>query len=157
MGNLILTSPAFTEEESIPLECSARGADVSPELHLHGLCEGAVSLAVTMDDASHPLFPNYNHWVIWNIPAQEVIPPGIPRGASVPALGGAIQGVAYGRHRYKGPKPPLRANHTYVFTVYALDCTIPLGPENRRESLKRAMNGHILQSAILTGKFQNPR
>lgn len=119
--------------------------------------EGVKTLAITLDDASHPLIPNYYHWVIWNLPAGEVIPAGILRGKFVPALGGAVQGRAYGRHRYRGPFPPLNWKHIYVFTVYALDCALPLGPTARRRDLERAMEGHALQSATLSGVFQSRR
>jgi Raf kinase inhibitor-like YbhB/YbcL family protein len=151
-----ITSSAFQDGGWIPVEHTARGADRSPELRFEGLCDGAKALAITMDDASHPLFPNYNHWVIWNLPVMARLPAGVPRGAEVPALGGAIQGRAYGRHRYKGPKPPLRAVHTYVFTVYALDGPLALGPGSTRRDLLTAMEGHVLQSAALTGRFQSP-
>jgi Raf kinase inhibitor-like YbhB/YbcL family protein len=156
MEELTVTSLTFLEGGMIPVENTARGADRSPELRLHGLNESAVSIAVTMDDASHPLFPNYNHWAIWNLPPRDVIPGAIPRGADVPGLSGAVQGLAYGRHRYKGPKPPRGALHTYVFTVYALDRALDLGPRSRKRSLLRTMEGHILQKAVLTGKFRNP-
>ena len=73
MDKLLVTSPAFQEGGWIPAECSGRGADRSPELRLDGLRKEAVSLAVTLDDASHPIFPNYNHWVIWNLPALSLI------------------------------------------------------------------------------------
>jgi phosphatidylethanolamine-binding protein (PEBP) family uncharacterized protein len=72
-------------------------------------------------------------------------------------MDGAVQGLAYGRYRYKGPKPPRGALHTYVFTVYALDCRIELGPRRRKRDLLPAMEGHILQKAVLTGKFRNPQ
>lgn len=155
MNKLTVTSPAFAEGGWIPLENSARGRDVSPQLDLHGLTEGARSIAVTLDDASHPLFPNYNHWLIWNIPASPRLPPAIPHGETVPSLSGARQGIAYGRHRYKGPKPPLKAVHRYTFTVYALDGMLSLPPGSRRRDFLRAAEGHILQTGTLTGQFRS--
>jgi phosphatidylethanolamine-binding protein (PEBP) family uncharacterized protein len=64
MKDLIVTSPSFKENDWIPIENSAHGKDVSPQLQLDGLLEIAESIAITLDDASHPLFPNYNHWII---------------------------------------------------------------------------------------------
>lgn len=157
MQELIVTSPCFAEGDWIPLENSARGKDLSPELHLSGKDEKAVCFAVTMDDSSHPLFPNYNHWVIWNIPVMETIPGSIPKGAVVSALNGAIQGLAYGRNCYKGPKPPLKAIHTYTFTVFVLDCFIKLPEHSRRKDLFQEIEGHVLQKATLSGKFQSRR
>ena len=155
MELLTVRSNAFAEGGLMPIRYTARGEDLSPDFELSGIAENAKSIAITCDDASHPLFPNYNHWVIWNIPVLAVIPEGIPRGATVDSLGGAIQGIAYGRNRYKGPKPPLKARHSYVFTVYVLDCNIDLGPNRRKRDLLKQMEGHILQQAILSGKFKN--
>ena len=45
---LSVSSPVFASDGTIPLCCTGFGEDVSPPLHLSGLCKGAVSLAVTM-------------------------------------------------------------------------------------------------------------
>lgn len=157
MQKLRITSPSFGEGDWIPKDNSARGRDISPEIRLEGICEKAESIAVTMDDSSHPLFPNYNHWIIWNLPVQEVIPAAVSRGKNVPDLENAIQGIAYGRHRYKGPKPPLKSIHTYTFTVYVLDIKLSLSPGSRKKDLLDSMKGHVLQKAVLSGKFQSHR
>lgn len=108
MKELIVTSPAFQEGGWIPEKYAGRGEDVSPPFELENLAEDAVSLAVILNDASHPLIPNYNHWIIWNLPAVSRIPEAIPHGQTVPSLSNAVQGLAYGKHRYRGPKPPLK-------------------------------------------------
>jgi len=150
-----VTSPSFQEGDWIPRKHSARDEDISPCLELHGIAENAQSIAVTFDDASHPIFPNYNHWVIWNIPVQTVIPEGIPHGPFVQVLGGAVQGKAYGKNRYKGPKPPFKAVHTYVFTVYILNCKFDLPPDSKKSDLLEKMKGQFLQKGTLSGKFQS--
>jgi len=157
MKDLIVTSPSFKENDWIPTENSARGKDVSPQLQLDGLLENAESIAITLDDASHPLFPNYNHWIIWNIPVLTQIPAAIPRGEVVPFLGNAVQGIAYGKHCYKGPKPLFKAIHNYTFTIYVLDCTLLLSPKSNRKDFLHEIEGHILQKGTLTGKFQSHR
>lgn len=157
MNPLRVTSPAFEEGGYIPLDHTGRGKDLSPRLNLEGLDEGARSLAVTLDDDSHPLFPRYNHWLIWKLPVCGEIPAGIPHGKTVPSLASAVQGVAYGRHRYRGPKPPFRWNHRYTFTVYVLDCLLTLPPDSRRRDFFEAIDGHLLQRGTLTGQFQSCR
>jgi len=152
-----VTSTDFVEGDYIPIRYSARGEDISPPLQLDNISPEAKSIAITMDDASHPLFPNYNHWVIWNVPVQAVIPEAIPHGATLENLGNARQGIAYGRHRYKGPKPPFKSIHTYIFTVYILDSTCGLSENSHKKQLLSAMEGHILQKATLSGQFQNHR
>lgn len=154
MSSLTLTSPAFAEGGRIPVEHTPLGADRSPELRLSGVDPRAASLVVTLDDASHPLFPNYNHWVIWNVPVADVVPAAVPPGECVASLGGAVQGRAYGRHRYKGPKPPFRSEHVYTFTVYAIDCLVDVPPSGRRADVLQAIEGHVLQTATLSGTFR---
>ena len=133
------------------IDHTGRGADRSPELVLENLSPTAVSLAVVLEDMSHPL-KGFTHWVFWNLPVSERIPEGIPAGVTVP--GGGVQGVAYGLHRYAGPKPPRAMRHTYRFTVYALDCKLELSAGRRKKAFLRAAEGHILQSGSISGEFE---
>ena len=138
------------ENGTFLLDHTGRGADRSPELVLEGLSPEAVTLAVTLEDLSHPI-KNFTHWVIWNLPAADRIPGAIPAGKST--LDGAVQGVAYGLHRYAGPKPPRRTQHTYRFTVYALDCALILHSRARKKAFLRAAEGHVLQRGSISGIF----
>jgi Raf kinase inhibitor-like YbhB/YbcL family protein len=157
MEILEVKSKAFDRGAWIPVRYTACGEDLSPDFEIVGINQNAKSIAITLDDASHPIFPNYNHWVIWNIPVQAVIAEGIPQGKSVESLGGAMQGIGYGRNRYKGPKPPLKSIHTYVFTVYILDSKVDLAANSKKRELLNKIDGHILQQATLSGKFQSRR
>lgn len=139
------------ENGKFHIDHTGRGADRSPELVLENLSPEAVTLAVVLEDMSHPM-KGFTHWVIWNLPVSDKIPGGIPAGKTV--LGGAVQGVAYGLHRYAGPKPPRHMRHTYRFTVYALDCALTLAPDSRKKAFLRAAEGHILQSGSLSGEFE---
>ena len=154
---LKITSSDFEEGGWIPLKNTARGEDLSPQFNLSGISDKAATIAITMDDSSHPLFPDYNHWLIWNIPVMKDIPSGIPHGKTVKALGGASQGIAYGRYRYKGPKPPLKMIHNYLFTFYILDSRLDLPEGSRKNDLINGMKGHIIQTAAISGKFQSRR
>ncbi len=155
MAELKINIPKFADGGWMPIEHSGRGKDISPEIRLSEIDEKAVSIAITLDDASHPFFPNYNHWLIWNLPVAAIIPEGIPKGGTVESLGGAKQGIAYGRHRYKGPKPPFKWIHNYVFTVYTLDSSVDISPKSTKRDFLIAAQGHILQKAIYVGKFQS--
>ncbi len=135
-----------------PVELPGRGADCSPEFILRNLSPEARTLAVTLEDQTHPI-QKFTHWLIWNIPAGDRISGGIPAGADVPGMDGARQGVAYGFHRYAGPKPPKGKTHTYRFTVYALDCRLELRVPTKRAFLKKA-EGHILQSGGVIAGFE---
>ena len=108
-------------------------------------------------DLDIPLLREYPHWLIWNLSPTQEIPAAIPPGESLPELHDAAQGVAYGVHRYRGPKPPLwvRNTHSYRFDVYVLDCRLALDSQARLRDLRRAMKGHILQRGSLIGKYRH--
>ena len=68
-------------------------------------------MVITLDDPCHPLESGYNHWVTWNITPAECISGGIARGSVVENPIHIEQGIAYGKHCYRGPKLPFNWNH----------------------------------------------
>ncbi|HBU12689.1 MAG TPA: YbhB/YbcL family Raf kinase inhibitor-like protein [Clostridiales bacterium] len=154
---ITVTSPAFEAGGPIPVQYTGKEEDISPPLHLSDVSDHGVSLVVIMDDASHPLFKNFNHWVMWNIPPGEQIPENITHGATVSTPDGAVQGMGYGQNRYKGPNPPafMREAHHYIFHVYVLDCMLELAPHSRKKNVLEAMDGHIIQYGSVTGLWSN--
>jgi hypothetical protein len=153
MMELIVTTPAFEHEGLIPKEYTGYGADMSPEIHLSNIDSQAKSISIIMDDMGHPI-PNYNHWVIWNVPVMQIIPANIPYGRTVDILSGAVQGRGYGKHRYRGPKPPFNWSHRYQLNVFVLECALELPATSRKRDLINAMAGHILQQATLVGRYR---
>ena len=149
---LKVTSPAFENEGKIPVNYTGNGKDRSPELRLAELHPKAVSIAVIMDDVDHPLAGVYNHWLIWNLPPNASIPAEIPEGEHVPELGNAVQGIGYGKHRYRGPKPPF-GSHRYKYHVFILDTSLELAASTKKKVLLEAMKGHILQYGYLIGNY----
>jgi phosphatidylethanolamine-binding protein (PEBP) family uncharacterized protein len=71
-------------------------------------------------------------------------------------LGNAIQGVGYGKNRYRGPKQPVfvRNMHRYIFKFYVLDCFLDLDVNSRKADLLKAMKGHIIQQGSITGTYK---
>lgn len=88
-----------------PVENTGRGKDISPEFIIKNLSPHARSFIITLEDLSHPI-KKFTHWIIWNIPAADKIASAIPSGKTISSPEGAVQGIAYGLHRYAGPKPP---------------------------------------------------
>lgn len=151
---LTLHSPAFPEGGIIPTRHTGRGEDLSPPFTAKGIPEGSISLAIFLEDTSHPLFRDFPHWLIWNLPVAEHIPEGIAPGGAVEVLGcTASQGTAYGPRRYAGPKPPWWRRHLYRFTLLALDCRLELPPSTGKRRFLEVAEGHILEKAALTGWF----
>ncbi|SDO01493.1 YbhB/YbcL family Raf kinase inhibitor-like protein [Acetanaerobacterium elongatum] len=149
--NLTVTSTAFENGGSMPIDYTGRGQDISPDLTLSELSPKAKTIAIIMDDLDFPI-GTYNHWVIWNLPAQTSIPKAIPHGEKVDSLGGAVQGMGYGKHCYRGPLPP-SGSHRYKFNVYVLDTQLDLSSSSDKRALSEAMMGHILQYGSITGNF----
>ncbi|MCI8908180.1 MAG: YbhB/YbcL family Raf kinase inhibitor-like protein [Angelakisella sp.] len=151
---LTLHSPAFPEGGIIPTRHTGRGEDLSPPFTAKGIPEGSVSLSILLEDTSHPLFRDFPHWLIWNLPVAEHIPEGIAPGGAVEVLGcTASQGTAYGPRRYAGPKPPRWRRHLYRFTLLALDCRLELPPSTGKRRFLEVAEEHILERATLSGWF----
>ena len=147
-----VTSPAFDNLGAIPDKYTGRGDDVSPPLGITGLTEDAISIAIIMDDLDVPWSANFNHWVIWNIPATESIPENFTNSGTVPELKGAVQGMGFGSNRYRGPMPPF-GTHRYQFHVFVLNTMLDLESASRKDDLIGAMESHILQYGALTGWY----
>ena len=133
---------------------TGKGLDISPKFEIKGLSPKAVSIAITLDDVEHQVYDTFCHWVIWNLPPKAVIPEGIEKGKAVPSLGGAVQGLACGIHKYAGPNPPDDTSHKYVFSVYVLDSKLDLSPRSGKKHLLSAMEGHIIQKGQVSGRFE---
>ena len=136
-----------------PLANTGRGRDVSSEFVIHNLALDAQTLIITLEDLSHPI-KNFTHWLIWNIPAMTKIPAAIPAGKTVAELGNAVQGAAYGWHRYAGPKPPKGKRHKYRFTIYVLDCQLDLGTVATKRKVLKMAAGHIVQQGGICAYFE---
>lgn len=152
-GTLKFVCPGIENGGKFPAENTGRGQDRSPGFIIQNLSPRAKTLAITLEDLSHPV-KGFTHWVIWNIPAAGEIEDGIPAGRKAPGRGGACQGVGYGFHRYAGPKPPKGKTHTYRFTLYALDGEIQLSACSIKKSFLAKAKGHILQKGSLTAEFE---
>ena len=150
---LLFDCAGMTDEGTFLLDATGRGADRAPDFVLHNLSPQVKTLAITLEDLTHPI-KGFTHWVIWDIPAASRIQGGIPAGGRVPGLG-AVQGVGYGLHRYAGPKPPKGKTHCYQFTLYGLDCVLGLGPWATKRAFLRRAEGHILQKGAVKGSFKS--
>ena len=150
-----LTSPAFANGERIPKQYTGEGTDSSPPLEWTDPPDGTQSLALICDDPDAPV-GTWDHWLIWNLPADRPnLPEGIPATETVADLGGACQGNnSWPKIGYGGPMPPPgHGVHHYHFRLHALDTALELAPGADKAALLDAMEGHILAEAKLTGLY----
>ena len=146
-----LESTAFTPNGMIPPRYTCDGADVSPPLTWDEPPGGTQSLALICDDPDAPV-GTFVHWVLYNLPPTErQLAEGIPQNQTLP--NGAIQGVSdFRKPGYGGPCPP-GGTHRYFFKLYALDTVLNLKSGAKKADLLRAMDGHILATAELMGRY----
>jgi|SRR3989338_2058096 len=144
MKSLKLTSYAFKHNEIIPSKYTCDGSDINPPLKIDGLPEDTRSLALIVDDPDAPM-GIWVHWVVWNIPAKTNI-----EENSVPGMEGLND---FKRQSYGGPCPP-SGTHRYFFKVYALDTTLYLGTNSKKEEVEKAMEGRILAKGELIGLYK---
>ncbi len=154
--SLKLTSPAFADRQAIPPRHTCEGDDLSPPLAWSGVPPGTRGLALVCDDPDAP-GGIWVHWVVHGIPPDAGgLPAGVPPRAGL--ADGTRQGLNdFGRTGYGGPCPPPGNAHHYRFTLYALDAALELEPGATKAGLLRAMSGHLLAEARLTGTFRRHR
>jgi Raf kinase inhibitor-like YbhB/YbcL family protein len=161
---LYLTSPAFEDGAIIPTQYTGSSATlpISPELKWTNVPDGTVSFVLILDDQDNSLQRTTNmtlHWLMFNIPGtSRGLPEDVPHLEHLPD--GSIQAkltatkAIPARPGYKGMGAPAEGPyHHYVYWLFALDTRLPLDPSASRDDVYSAINGHILDKAVLVGRF----
>ena len=157
MRDLKLTSSAFSDGGEIPRECGYKNGNKEPPLTISGIPEETASLALIMDDpdAMGAVGKVWVHWVVWNIIRDQDM---LPNDDITPLYDSKITAdvrcgmTDFDDTGYGGPAPPDK-RHTYVFKLYALDSMLDLSKESTKADVEKAMEGHIIEQATLTGTY----
>jgi len=151
---MTITSPAFEDNGTIPVEYTCDGQNISPPLLIANIPAEAQSLALIMEDPDVPKSLRadglFVHWLVWDMEPDIAE---IPEGGEPPGFVG--QNTA-GRAGYTGPCPPDR-EHRYFFKLYALDVTLVEARIANKDDLEKAMEGHILANATLMGRYNRKK
>lgn len=159
-GGLLLHSDGFGPGGSLPARFTCDGAGESPPLAWENVPPDTKSLALIVadPDAPDPRAPRMTwiHWVLYDIPARaRDVAAGA--GAAPDAGIGARSGLnSWGRPGYGGPCPP-SGEHRYFFRLYALDTRLRNLDKPTAQQLDAAMEGHVIDKAVLMGKFAHAR
>ncbi len=149
MGDLKLTSSAFSDGDEIPREYGYKNGNKIPPLTVSGVPEGTKSLALIMDDpdAMGAVGKVWVHWVVWDMLACDGI-------LTTQGNANSYGTTDFGTVGYGGPAPPDK-KHTYVFKLYALDLEriANVGEVSTKDDIEKAMEGHIIEQATLTGTY----
>lgn len=153
-AGLTINSLDFSANQPIPKEFTCEGANKAPKLVWENVPQKTKSFAIICDDPDAPA-GTWVHWVVYNIPADkrsldyitdrtEKLSDGTMQGAnSWPKIG------------YDGPCPPKgHGIHHYHFKLFALDSLLNLKPKATKEELLKAMKGHIVAQAEITGLYE---
>lgn len=144
-----LRSSAFDDGGQIPDEYGYTEANINPPLRIADVPDGTGELVLVMDDpdAVEPAGKVWDHWVLYGIdPSTTAI-----EEDSIPS--GATEGKNdYGETGYGGPNPP-DGEHTYVFTLYAIDTGLDLRPGMTKSEVEDAIEGHVIEKAVLEGRY----
>ena len=157
MGNLKLTSSNFSDGGEIPRIFGYKNGNKHPTLFVSEMPEGTEYLAVIMDDpdAIGAVGKVWVHWVVWNIIRDQDM---LPNDDITPLYDSKITAdvrcgmTDFDDTGYGGPAPPDK-RHTYVFKLYALDSMLDLSKESTKADVEKAMEGHIIEQATLTGTY----
>ncbi|MDQ3047726.1 MAG: YbhB/YbcL family Raf kinase inhibitor-like protein [Bacteroidota bacterium] len=143
-SSLRITSPAFVHEGMIPAEYTCEGKNINPEIHINEIPPETKSLVLIMEDPDSKKGV-IDHWIMWNIPVQNII--------SKNSSAGNLGMNSSGQLNYKGPCPP-EGTHRYFFKVYALDDMLDVKDGAKKETVEAAMNDKIVASGELVGVYK---
>lgn len=144
-----VSSPAFTDGGSIPVEFTCDGTDVNPPLEIVGIPEGTGSLVIIVDDPDAPI-GTWDHWVEFDIPAGSGSFD-VPRD-SAPLGTEAVN--SWHLEGYMGPCPPEGDDaHTYRFAVHAVDGFLGLPSGVDSDAVRSAIEDLTIASVETTGTY----
>lgn len=143
-----LTSAAFENGGELDPCFTADEEDaVAPPLEWTTPPPGSLELALIVEDPDAQGGQPVCHWLVWGLTAQlgklmeGEIPPRVGKNAKR-------------NSEWLLPEPPHDDEpHDYVFQLFALDLPLTLMPGAKREELIKAMEGHIIGVAVLTGTY----
>lgn len=145
--SMTVTSPDFRSDVRLPGQYTCDGRGLSPPLYWsEALSQQPKSFAVVVDDGQAPITP-YVYWMVFDISptttdiAQNRLPTGAREAEN-----------SAGTARYDAPCPHGDTQHTYRFTVYALDAFLKLPDGAGLRATWSAIAKHVIGVGRLTVK-----
>jgi len=142
---MTVMSPEFGSDKPLPPQYTCHGAGLSPPLLWSGgLSRRPKSFAIVVDDGQAPITP-YIYWIVFDISpnttaiAQNQLPTGARQAKN-----------SDGTDRYDPPCPTGSAEHSYRFTVYALNATLRLPGNAGTKVTWTAIARHVIAVGRLT-------
>jgi Raf kinase inhibitor-like YbhB/YbcL family protein len=155
-----VSSSAFRNGGEIPFRYTDLGEKISPPLEIGKLPDGTRSVVILIEDPDAAMPKPFDHWVLYDLPPAYAMKlrEGVPSNPKLLGLGDALQGANdYGSVGYFGPHPPKEHDaHRYYVQVFAIDSrTLGLPPGAKKEQVVEAMQGKVIATGTLMGRFDN--
>lgn len=146
--DLSISSTAFEAGGRIPDRFANDKGNDQPEMHISGVPEGTVELAIICHDPDAPLPYGFTHWTLYGIAPDTQVIPENGEGQFRVGLN------EFGNAGYGGPQPPDgHGPHHYYFWVYALGTQVD-GAPSRNEFLE-TYGDHIIEQNRVVGIYEN--
>ncbi|WP_228242881.1 YbhB/YbcL family Raf kinase inhibitor-like protein [Porphyrobacter sp. GA68] len=150
-GGFALSSPAFPDGGELDPSFTAHEEDaVAPPLEWTAPPAGAAELVLIVEDADAGAGEAPCHWLVWGLPAQRAK---LLEGEAPPRTGKNASGNSEWLLPRLGADDGTRR---YVFQLFASDVALTARPGAAREDIVKALDGHVVAAAILTGSFAQP-
>ena len=147
-----LTSPVFSHWTDIPFRYTGDGENISPPLVWSEVPINTKSLVLIMDDPDAPKGGTWDHWIIFNLPANITF---LAEGIKKFPAGTKFGKNSWGQENYGGPCPPDK-QHRYFFKLYAFDSFLELSNGATKSQIKQAMSDRIIVETELVGLYARP-
>ncbi len=159
-----LTSTSFKDGAAIPKKYAydgvpSNGSNISPQLAWKNAPDETDKFLLIVDDPDAKPIAGHT-WLHWlaGIDGEDT---SLDEGASK-THAFLVQGKnSYDKQGYGGPNPPVGSGtHHYRFCLYALDnitlSDAMIAKMKTQETTKTTLGAHILETACLTGTYENP-
>ncbi len=143
-----LRSAAFADGAALDPCFTAQEEDaVAPPLEWTAPPSGAVELVLVAEDMDSPSGDPFCHWLVWGLAAQKGQ---LLEGETPPRVGKN----SFGNSEWALPDPAEGdAPRRYLFQLFALDTPVSLMPGAKRADVLKAMEGHVVGTALLTASY----
>jgi Raf kinase inhibitor-like YbhB/YbcL family protein len=142
---MTLTSTAFSQGGMIPVQYTCKGTGMSPPLTVRNVPKGTKSIVIILIDPDVP-HGSFVHWLAFGLDPKGDIAAGIKVPQGHEGLNGAK------KVGYTPPCPP-SGRHRYIFTAYAMSTQMSFKTLPDIDTLKRAMQGNVLDRVQLMALY----
>ncbi|MFT6332508.1 MAG: Raf kinase inhibitor-like YbhB/YbcL family protein [Lentimonas sp.] len=156
-AKILVSSPDFRPNQTIPHKnifngFGCEGGNISPEINIKDVPQGAKSLALTIYDPDAPTGSGWWHLITYNIPVNTIK---IKAGELNKTDKFSFGKNDYGNFGYGGPCPPLRhGSHRYIVTIFALDKKLELSENSSAALIGFNINSSTIDKYSFTSIYQ---